>query len=80
MVQAPTRLRCASLAGATACVAVGVFSGCGLSLGGAGAMDAQSILTLLPAPPSPAEAAQWAIDPYDADKRQRGVLLLANAP
>lgn len=43
-------------------------------------MDAQSILTLLPAPPSPAEAAQWAIDPYDADKRQRGVLLLANAP
>src|SRR5262245_43438524 len=31
-------------------------------------------------PPSPAEAAKWAIDPYDADKRYRGTLLLANAP
>lgn len=32
------------------------------------------------APPTPAEAARWAADPYDADKRQRGLLLLANAP
>lgn len=31
-------------------------------------------------PPTPAEAAQWAIDPYNPDKRQRGLLLLANAP
>lgn len=56
--------------------------GCGLQggLGGASAMGQESIFTLFPAPPSPAEAAQWAIDPYNADKRQRGVLLLANAP
>ncbi len=32
------------------------------------------------APPSPTDAAKWAIDPYDADKRYRGTLLLANAP
>jgi len=32
------------------------------------------------APPSPAQAAAWAVDPYDPDKRQRGLLLLANAP
>ena len=31
-------------------------------------------------PPSPQTAAAWAIDPYDADKRQRGILLLANEP
>jgi HEAT repeat protein len=31
------------------------------------------------APPSPAEAAAWAIDPYDADKRFRGTQMLANA-
>lgn len=32
------------------------------------------------APPTPAEAAAWATDEYDADKRYRGTLLLANAP
>ncbi|MBL0921952.1 MAG: HEAT repeat domain-containing protein [Phycisphaerales bacterium] len=32
------------------------------------------------APPTPAEAVAWAVDPYDADKRFRGLLLLANAP
>lgn len=31
-------------------------------------------------PPSPQEAAAWAVDPYDADKRYRGTLLLVNAP
>lgn len=31
------------------------------------------------APPSPSEAAVWAIDPYDANKRYRGTTLLANA-
>ncbi|TVQ63663.1 MAG: HEAT repeat domain-containing protein [Phycisphaerales bacterium] len=31
-------------------------------------------------PPSPAIAASWATDPFDADKRLRGLLLLANAP
>ncbi|MBY0310551.1 MAG: HEAT repeat domain-containing protein [Phycisphaerales bacterium] len=29
---------------------------------------------------TPAEAAAWAADPYDADKRARGMNLLANAP
>lgn len=41
--------------------------------------NADSILDVW-TPPSPVEAAQWAGDPYDADKRQRGMLLLANAP
>lgn len=31
-------------------------------------------------PTTPQEAAAWAIDPYDADKRYRGTLLLLNAP
>lgn len=39
---------------------------------------AKSILELS-APPSPREAAEWAIDPYDANNRYRGTLLLANA-
>lgn len=32
------------------------------------------------APPTPQDAVAWAVDPYDADKRYRGLLLLANAP
>lgn len=32
------------------------------------------------AEPTPADAATWAIDKYDADKRYRGTLLLANEP
>lgn len=31
-------------------------------------------------PTTPAQAAAWAADEYDADKRYRGILLLANAP
>lgn len=31
-------------------------------------------------PPSPAQAAQWALDPYDAENQRRGTVLLANAP
>jgi hypothetical protein len=31
-------------------------------------------------PPSPRQAAEWAIDRYDPDKRHRGTLLLAAAP
>ncbi len=38
-----------------------------------------SILTIL-TPTTPAQAALWAVDPYDADKRYRGMVLLANAP
>lgn len=41
--------------------------------------DTRSVISVF-SPPSPQEAAAWAIDPYDADKRQRGILLLANAP
>ncbi|MEC9374057.1 MAG: HEAT repeat domain-containing protein [Planctomycetota bacterium] len=41
--------------------------------------QSESVLDLF-APPSPAEAAAWAVDPFDPDKRQRGLLLLANAP
>ncbi len=32
------------------------------------------------APPTPMDAVTWATDPYDADKRLRGILLLSNAP
>lgn len=42
-------------------------------------IQGDSILTVF-APPTPQEAAAWAVDPYDADKRYRGILLLANAP
>jgi hypothetical protein len=31
-------------------------------------------------PPTPGEAARWAVDPYDAENQRRGVVLLANAP
>ena len=38
-----------------------------------------SILSVF-AGPTPVEAVQWATDPYDAGKRQYGILLLAGAP
>ena len=44
-----------------------------------GTQQPDSLFSLL-APPTPSEAVAWAIDPYDADKRYRGILLLANAP
>jgi hypothetical protein len=31
-------------------------------------------------PPTPQQAVAWATDPYDADKRYRGLLLISNAP
>ena len=43
------------------------------------AADSNSILAVF-SPPTPAQAARWAVDPYDADNRCRGLLLLANAP
>jgi len=46
--------------------------------GSAGRGSGESVLELF-TPPTPAEAAAWATDPYDPDKRQRGVLLLAGA-
>lgn len=47
--------------------------------GAAGTSNTQSVFTIF-GPPPPAVAAAWAVDPYDADKRYRGTLLLANAP
>lgn len=44
-----------------------------------GNQQPDSIFSLM-APPTPAEAVAWSIDPYDADKRYRGILLLVNAP
>jgi hypothetical protein len=42
--------------------------------------DNNSLLAPIFQQTSPAEAAAWAADPYDADKRARGTLMLANAP
>ncbi len=42
-------------------------------------MPGESIFEIW-SPPTPAEAVAWAVDPYDAEKRYRGLLLLANAP
>lgn len=56
-------------------VAAAALGGCGLDL----QPGAQGIFQAM-APPTPTEAAVWAIDPYDANKRYRGLTLLANAP
>ncbi|CAN5819585.1 hypothetical protein BH11PLA1_BH11PLA1_23110 [soil metagenome] len=70
-------------AGATAIVAL---AGAGaIALGGCDAEtrnrvgQSGSILAVI-SPPTPAEAARWAVDPYDANKRITGLNLLANAP
>ena len=63
---------------ATLLAAVAVFSGCELPQ-----LDMKSRATsVIPAfgPPTPSEAAAWAIDKYDANNRYRGTLLLAGAP
>ncbi len=63
----------------------------GLALVGGGCVDSNvrqriaerdSIIggLLATSQPTPQEAASWASDPYDADKRARGVTLLAGAP
>lgn len=59
----------ASAAALTGCEAIGVDMKPG----------AKSVLEAF-APPSPADAARWAVDPFDPDKRYRGTLMLANAP
>lgn len=65
---------------AAAALMAGGLLGCRASdLGLRGAQPSNSIFQVF-APPTPAEAAAWAVDPYDADKRSRGLLLLANAP
>ncbi len=54
-------------------------SGCGADFTGGSNLEQDTILNIF-SPPDPAEAARWAADPYDPDKRQRGMLLLSNAP
>jgi len=58
------------------------LAGCRGVGGGAAANNNQQPTSLLDlvSPPTPATAAAWAVDPYDADKRYRGTLMLANAP
>lgn len=61
-------------------VALGGLSGCewideARAKGGTG----DSVLEFFQ-PPSPQQAVAWATDPYDADKRYRGLLLISNAP
>jgi hypothetical protein len=71
----PTRALASSLLLITA---AGLIAGCeavGVEL----KPGAKSILEAF-AGPTPQDAATWAIDPFDADKRYRGTLLLANAP
>ncbi len=67
---------------ATASAALATLCACqnrnGLNTAGASS-NANSVFEIF-SPPSPAEAAAWAVDPYDSDKRYRGMLLLANAP
>ncbi|MCA9281927.1 MAG: HEAT repeat domain-containing protein [Phycisphaerales bacterium] len=76
-----TRPRAVSLA---ASCAIAALTGCTdlgqHGFGGAAATrDANSVLSIVTGP-SPQEAAAWMIDAYDADKRYRGTLLIANAP
>ncbi|MCB9838746.1 MAG: HEAT repeat domain-containing protein [Phycisphaeraceae bacterium] len=59
-----------------------LLGGCAEDSGLAGGkfnQNTESILTVF-SPPTPVEAVQWATDPYDAGKRQYGILLLAGAP
>ncbi len=75
-----TPLRSAPHALALILMGVGVVTimgGC--RTGSSGAQSNDSVLDLL-APPTPAEAAALAADPFNADNRQKGMLLLANAP
>lgn len=52
---------------------------CGCRSGSSGARSNQTLFDAI-SPPTPAEAAAMAADPFNADKRQKGILLLANAP
>lgn len=72
-----TRGAAAALALAGACI-----SGCGIVDPDARRQmaDSESIIAPFTRNQSPAEAAAWAADPYDADKRARGMNALANAP
>lgn len=58
---------------------MGVIPACESGTAGANP-NTTSVFSMVNTMPTPAEAALWAVDPYDADKRQRGILLLVNAP
>lgn len=58
-------------------LAAAMSAGCN-PLGGHGRGSNESFLAF-GAPPTPAEAARWAVDPNSPDNRQQGILLLANA-
>jgi hypothetical protein len=72
--------RCYPIALASCLGAVVFAGGCLDSADRSRAAQSESVLSLLPAPPTPAQAAAWAGDPYDPDKRFRGTVLLSNAP
>ncbi|HBS29916.1 MAG TPA: hypothetical protein DEB06_10825 [Phycisphaerales bacterium] len=68
------------LVGAAALLApLGGCTGLGGGSAKTGGEQPSSLFSLI-APPTPAQAAAWAVDPFDADKRYRGTLMLANAP
>lgn len=74
------RTRAASIAVSSAlALAIMGLNACAGSRAGRDGRPPESIFELF-APPTPAEAAAWASDQYDPDKRYRGTLLLANAP
>lgn len=74
----PTRRVAAGLLGLCSLASLLMLSACDKQAADrAGASG--SVLAFL-SPPTPAEAARWAIDPYDANKRMAGMNLLANAP
>jgi hypothetical protein len=64
----------------TAAVGLMVIAATGCRTGSSGARSGTTSVINLFTPPSPTQAAVWAQDEWDADKRQRGLLLLANAP
>ncbi len=63
------------------CVIAPWLTACGtdIGLGGAAATRTEGSVLSLVTGPTPQEAAAWMIDAYDADKRFRGTLLVANA-
>ena len=64
----------------TMLLACAPLCGCGQDLGfGGRSAGSDSVLDLF-APPSQEQVIAWAADPVDPDKRQRGMLFLANAP
>jgi len=72
--RARTRLRLGCVVVLAGFVSIATLGGCD-TLGS----DVGNIFQDI-APPSPRQAAEWALDPHDAENRRRGTTLLANAP